>query len=153
MNTSTKGCESGEPKTLSLEGTRLYIHLKNQSPRTTRNIEGMLIKRGAQLCSFLHEGVTHVLTDKVKDDFARKANRLPAYTRSMKMIEKSCKQNETINMLNCSGNVAAKRLGINTVMLADILGENDLHVARTRDPVSRTLVNDWLETIEKDLPY
>jgi hypothetical protein len=48
-----------------------------------------------------------MLIDKVKDDFARKANRLPAYTRSMKMIEKSCKQNETINMLNCSGNVAA----------------------------------------------
>ena len=138
---------------MSLKGTRFYIHLKNQSRRITRNIEGMLIKRGAQLCSFLHKGVTHMLIDKVKDNFARKANRLPAYMRSMKMIEKSCKQNETINMLNCSGNVAAKRLGINAIMLADILGENDLQVAMTTDLLSRTLVNDWLEAIEKDLPY
>jgi hypothetical protein len=44
-------------------------------------------------------------------------------------------------------------MGINTIMLADILGENDLQVARTTDLLSRTLVNDWLEAIEKDLPY
>ena len=48
-------------------------------------------------------------------------NRLPVHTRSMRMIDESCRQNQAVNILTCSVHVAADRLDIKRVTLSEIL--------------------------------
>ena len=106
---------------MELKGTRFYIHLKNQPPRVTRNIEGILSSRGAYICTILCEDVTHLLTDQdnlaVKGYPMSKANCLPTNTQSMRMVEE-----------------------FTTVALSDISSRNDLRRCdlRRSDPDGHT---------------
>ena len=137
------------------KGTLFYLHLTNQSSCVIRNIAAMLINRGAYISSSLHKDVTHMLIDE--DDSTSQgisiANRLPT-TRAMQMIEESCKQNESVNLLNCSGIVAANRLGITTVMLSDIFTENDFQIARVSGlakTYQRTMIANWLRRMGENI--
>lgn len=127
---------------MELKGTRFYIHLKNQPPRVRRNIEGILSSRGAYICTILCQDVTHLLTDQdnlaVKGYPMSKANCLPTNTRSMRMVEECCQQNNTINMLNLSLNATAEKLEFTTVALSDIFSRNDLRRIRVSDPDGHT---------------
>ena len=48
-------------------------------------------------------------------------NRLPAHTRSMRMIDESCHHTQAVNLLTCSVHVAADRLDIKRETLSEIL--------------------------------
>ena len=67
-----------------------------------------------------------------------KANCLPTNTRSMRMVEECCQQNNTINMLNLSLNATAEKLEFTTVALSDISSRNDLRKIRVSDPDGHT---------------
>ena len=81
----------------------------------------MLVQQEAKICAFLHERVTHMLIDE-EEQISRNisvghrmtVNRLPAHTRSTRMIDESCRQNQAVNVLTCSVHVAADRLDIKT---------------------------------------
>ena len=114
----------------------------------------MLVKRGAKICAFLHERVTHMLTDgeepRSQNVSVGTVKRLPAHTRSMRMIDESCRQNETVNMLTCSLNVAADKLGIKTVTLSDILRVNKIQKARATNQAKtnqQTLLPNWIKHV------
>lgn len=114
-----------------LKGTFFYLNLNKQKHGKARHIERMLVQRGAKICAFLHERVTHMLIDE-EEQISRNisvghrmtVNRLPTHTRSMRMIDESCRQarqNQAVNLLTCSVHVAADRLDIKRVTLSEIL--------------------------------
>ena len=146
----------GNDRQSDFEGTLFFLHLSNQPPIVIKNIERILIRRGAQISQFFHNGVTYILTannDANVDSIStfKAEMEFPRCTRSAQLLMESRKLHKVENTIDSSK--IAQRLGIKTVTLSDIFSQSDLRLIRIPHDIAieesepnykKRLVRNWL---------
>jgi hypothetical protein len=131
----------GNDRPRHFEGTLFFLSL-SEPPIVIKNIERILIGRGAQISQFLHNGVTYILTPNNDANVGAKLNFkadivFPQCTRSAQMLMQ-CRELHKAEDYTIDSLKIAKRLGIKIVTISDIFSQSDLQLIR---PVPHPNIN------------